>query len=322
MFDPNTFFEMEERVPVSDHSLWVERYRPRNFEDFIGNSTLKETLKMWVEKKDIPHLLLYSSPGTGKTSLGKMIVDLIPCDYLIINASDENGVDSIRDKVQEFCMTMGMRNLKVMFLDEADRLTPDAQGILRNLMETYSHSTRFILTCNYKDKITPAIWSRCQTFEVRPPSKSEVAKHLVGILKKEEIQYQTEDVVFIVNSYFPDLRKIINYTQQSSIEGELKIARASAAEQDYKTKLVELLKEARTRTRVFDEIRQLVADASFSNYDEVYRYLFDHINEYSPQEKVPMVILNLAESIYQSALVFEREITFVAAMHKLLTILK
>ena len=203
-----------------------------------------------------------------------------------------------------------------------DRLTPDAQGVMRNLMETYSQSTRFILTCNYKDKITPAIWSRCQTFEVRPPSKSEVAKHLVGILKKEEIQYQTEDVVFIVNSYFPDLRKIINYTQQSSIGGELKIARTSAAEQDYKTKLVELLKNCRTTAGVFNDIRQLVADASFSNYDEVYRYLFDHISEYSPPEKVPLVILNLAESIYQSALVFEREITFVAAMHKLLTILK
>ena len=118
MFDPNTFFEMEERVPVSDHSLWVERYRPRTFDDFIGNSTLKETLKLWVEKKDIPHLLLYSSPGTGKTSLGKMIVDLIPCDYFIINASDENGVDDIRYKVQDFCMTMGMQNLKIMFLDE------------------------------------------------------------------------------------------------------------------------------------------------------------------------------------------------------------
>lgn len=322
MFDPNTFFEMEEKAPVSDHSLWVERYRPKAFDDFIGNPTVKETLKLWLEKKDIPHLLLYSSPGTGKTSLGKMIVNLIPCDYLLINASDENGVDDIRVKVQDFCMTMGMQPLKIMFLDEADRLTPDAQGVLRNLMETYSHSTRFILTCNYKDKITPAIWSRCQTFEIRPPSKGEVAKHLVGILTKEKVTFKMEDVVFIVNSYFPDLRKIINYAQQSSINGELKIAKANAADQDYKTKLVELLKLSQTKAGVFNDIRQLVADASFSNYDEVYRYLFDHINDYASADKAPLVILNLAEAIYQSALVFEREITFVAAMHKLIAVLK
>lgn len=321
MFDPNTFFEMEEKPQVSDHSLWVERYRPKQFSEFIGNQTVKETLELWLTKKDIPHLLFFSSPGTGKTSLGKMISDLIPCDSLIINASDENGVDDIRNKVQDFCITMGMNPLKIMFLDEADRLTPDAQGILRNLMETYSHSTRFILTCNYQEKITPAIKSRCQSFEIKPPSKGEVAKHLVKILTKENVKYQMQDVAFIVNSYFPDMRKIINFAQQSSINGELKIAKANTADQDYKTKLVELLKTP-TKVGVFNDIRQLVADASFSNYEEVYRYLFDHVNDYASADKAPLVILNLAEAIYQSALVFEREITFVAAMHKLLAVLK
>jgi DNA polymerase III delta prime subunit len=312
-------FEMEKVPKMPDHSLWVERYRPTRFEDFIGSNTVKETLKLWLEKKDIPHLLFYSDPGTGKTTIGKMLVDLIPCDSLMINASDENGVDDIRNKVQDFCMTMGMQSLKIMFLDEADRLTPDAQGIMRNLMETYSHSTRFILTCNYKEKIAPAIWSRCQHFEIKPPSKPEVMAHLVKILDKEKIKYDKKDVAFIVASYFPDMRKIINFAQQSSINGELKIAKANAADHDYKMKLIELLKTP-ARAGVFTEIRQLVADASFSNYEEVYKYLFDHVNEYAPN-KAPEVILNLADSIYQSALVFEREITFVAAMHKLLTVL-
>lgn len=313
-------FEYEAVPEVSDHSLWVERYRPRELKDFIGSQSVKETLQIWLEKKDIPHLLFFSSPGTGKTSLGKIITKHIPCDSLIINASDENGVDDIRNKVQDFCVTMGMQPLKIMFLDEADRLTPDAQGILRNLMETYSQTTRFILTCNYQEKITSAIKSRSQSFEIKPPSKPDVMKHLVRILDTEKITYKPADVAFIVASYFPDMRKIINFAQQSSVNGELKIAKANTADQDFKTKLVELLKTP-SKTGVFNEIRQLVADASFSNYEEVYKYLFDHVNDYAVNKQAE-VILHLADAVYQTALVFEREITFVAAMHKLLSVLK
>jgi DNA polymerase III delta prime subunit len=200
-----------------------------------------------------------------------------------------------------------------------DRLTPEAQCCMRNLTETYSQSTRFILTANYQEKIIPAIKSRFQSFEIKPPSKAEVMKHLVKVLNKENIKYKPEDVAFIVSSYFPDMRKIINFSQQSSINGELKIAKANSADHDFKTKLIELLKTP-SKAGIFTEIRQLVADASFSNYEEVYKYLFDHVNEYAPN-KAPEVILHLADAVYQSALVFEREITFVAAMHKLLTVL-
>ena len=319
MFDPTTFFEMEDKAQVPDHSLWFERYRPRMIEDFIGSPSVLETLKLWLQTKDIPHLLFFSSPGTGKTSLGKMLVNLIPCDSLVINASDENKVDDIRNKVQDFCMTMGVKNLKIMFLDEADRLTPDAQGVLRNLMETYSHSTRFILTCNYKEKITPAIWSRCQTFEIKPPSKAEIMAHMCKILEKEKVAYDKKDVAFIVASYYPDMRKMINFMQQSSINGTLKIAKADAADHDYRVKLLELLKTHK-KVGIFDDIRQLVADAAFSNYEEVYKFLFDKVNDFAGP-KAPEVIVYLAEAVYQSALVFEREITFVAAMHRILTVL-
>ena len=310
---------MEEKVQVPDHSLWFERYRPRKLEDFIGSPSVRETLKIWLESKDIPHLLFFSSPGTGKTSLGKMLVDLIPCDSLVINASDENKVDDIRNKVQDFCMTMGVKNLKIMFLDEADRLTPDAQGVLRNLMETYSHSTRFILTCNYAEKITPAIKSRCQSFEIKPPVKAEIMAHLVKILDKEKVKYTPKDVAFIVASYYPDMRKMINFMQQSSLTGELKIAKANTADQDFRDKLLDMLKNHK-KAGVFDEIRQLVADAAFSNYEEVYKFLFDKVNDYAGQ-KAPEVIIYLAEAVYQSALVFEREITFVASMHRILSCL-
>ncbi len=319
MFDPATFFEMEETPQVSDHSLWVERYRPKSLEDFVGSPALRETVKVWLDNKDIPHMLLWSSPGTGKTSLAKMIIKTIPCDSLMINASDENKVDDIRNKVQEFAITMGVRPLKIMVLDEADRLTPEAQMALRNLMETYSATTRFILTCNYSERMTPAIKSRCQSFEVKPPSKGEIMAHLVKILDKEKVKYDKKDIVFIVASYYPDMRKMINFMQQSSLAGELKIAKANTADQDFREKLVELLKQPK-KAGVFDEIRQLVADAAFSNYEEVYKYLFERVNDYAGN-RAPEVILQLAESVYQSALVFEREITFVAAMHKILAVL-
>jgi DNA polymerase III delta prime subunit len=146
----------------------------------------------------------------------------------------------------------------------------------------------------------------------------EVMKHIVKLLQAENVTYDPKDVAFIVKSYFPDMRKIINFAQQSSVNGELKIAKANAADHDFKTKLVELLKAPTNNT--FNEIRQLVADAAFSNYEEVYKFLFDHVNEYAPNKQAE-VILHLADAVYQTALVFEREITFVAAMHRLLTVL-
>jgi len=319
MIDPLNFFEMEDVPKTSDHGIWAEKYRPTKFEEFIGSNSVKETFQLWLDKKEIPHIFLFGSPGGGKTSLAKIIVQNIPCDSMIVNASDENSIDDIRNKVQDFAITMGIQPLKIIILDEFDRVSPEGMCLLRNLMETYSYSTRFILTANYQEKIIPAIKSRCQSFEIKPPSKSEVMKHIVKILDKEKITYKMEDVAFIVSSYFPDLRKIINFTQQSSINGNLKIAKANSADQDFKTKLIEMLKTP-SKSGIFNDIRQLVADASFSNYEEVYKYLFDHVNDYAGN-KAPEVILHLADAVYQSALVFEREITFVAAMHKLLTVL-
>ena len=312
--------EMEEMPPVSDHTIWCERYRPKKLKDLIATPALKESIETWIAQKDIFHIFLYGSPGCGKTSIAKILVDSIPCDSLFINASDENSVDVMRNKIQDFAMTIGLQPLKIIVLDEFEKTTPDAQCILRNIMETYSQSTRFILTANYQEKVIPAIKSRCQSFEIKPVSKPEAMAHLVHILDKEKIKYEKKDVAFIIQSYFPDLRKIINFTQQSSITGELKIAKASTADQDYRNKLVELLKTP-SKAGVFTQIRQLVADAAFSNYEELYKYLFEKVDDYAPNKQAE-VILNLADAVYQSSLVFEREITFVATMHKLLTALK
>ena len=313
-------FELEEPAQVTSHTILVEKYRPKNLDELICSSEMRNTLKSWIDKQEVPHILLYSAPGTGKTSIAKILINHIQCDSLIINASDENSVDDIRNKVQDFAMTMGIQPLKIIFLDEADRMTPEAQGALRNIMETYTKSTRFIFTANHQEKITAAIKSRCQSYEVAPPSKVDVMKHLVKILSFEKILYKNEDLAFIVGSYFPDIRKIINFTQQSSIDGELKIQKADSADHDYKVKLVELLKQSK-KTNNFNEIRQLVADASFSNYEEVYKYLFSSVDTYA-LENAPEVILHLAEAVYQSSLVFEREITFIAAIHKIITAIR
>jgi replication factor C small subunit len=311
--------EMEDKPDVYHHSLWCEKWRPHTVEDFMGGDLVKETLKIWLKNKDIPQLFFFGSPGCGKTSLAKILIRHIPCDSLMINASDKNSVDDIRTEVQDFAMTMGIQPLKIIVLDEFDRTSPEAQCILRNLMETYSASTRFILTANYQEKIIPAVKSRCQSFEIKLPSMSAAMAHLVKIFDAEKVVYKKEDIAFIVKSYYPDLRKMINFAQQSSLTGELKIAKANAADQDFREKLVELLKQSK-KAGIFDEIRQLIADAAFSNYEEVYKYLFDRVSDYAGA-KAPEVILYLADAVYQSALVFEREITFVATMHRILLVL-
>ena len=171
-----------------EHSLWVERYRPDTLSGYVGNEHILEKVRIYIQNEDVPHLLFFGGAGTGKTTLAKIITNQIDCDLMYINASDENNVDTVRDKIRGFASSMGFRKWKVIILDEADYLTPNAQAALRNLMETFSKTTRFILTCNYVEKIIDPIQSRCQTFGITPPSKKEVAIRLKEILDLEGVQ--------------------------------------------------------------------------------------------------------------------------------------
>lgn len=304
----------------TSHYLWAEKYRPQNLEGFIGNESVKENVQNFIDQKDLPHLLFYGTAGTGKTTLAKLLVKQIPCDHIYINASDERTIDTIRDKIVGFASTVSFEPLRIIILDEADYLPALSQAALRNVMETYSTHSRFILTCNYIERMTSPIVSRCGGgMKIEPPCKEGIAEHLAMILSMEEVQFKVEDIAFIVNSYYPDVRKIINFAQQNTAEKKLKIAAENCVEHDYREKLLQLLKTPK-KAGVFDELRQLVADAQFSNYDEVYRYLFDKVSEYA-RGKEPQIILELADSVYQSSLVFEKEITFVAMMQKILKIL-
>ena len=302
---------------MSEHSLWVEKYRPTDLSTYIGNEHLKDKVKIYLESEDVPHLLLYGKAGTGKTTLAKIITKNIDCDYLYINASDENKVDDVRNKIKTFASSVGFKSLKVIILDECDYLTPNAQAALRNLMETFSKHCRFILTCNYVERIIDPIQSRCQSYKVVPPSKKEVAQQLVHILKEENCQFELDDIALIVNAGYPDIRRVINSAQRQIVNGKLKIDVSSVIQNNYKLQLIELI----SNNAKVNDVRQLIADNSVTDYSELYRLLYDEIESYSKDNQAGC-ILALAEGQYQDVNVVDKEINFMSTIIKLMRVIK
>ena len=311
-----SFFEQKEEMV--DNSLWVEKYRPIKLDDYVGNEHLKEKVSGYIESEDVPHLLLFGRAGTGKTTLAKLIVKSIECDYMVINASDENNVDTVRNKVKNFASSQGFKKYKIIILDEFDYMTPNAQAILRNLMETFSKHCRFILTCNYVEKIIDPIQSRCQTFQIVPPSKKEVAVQLDKILKSENIKYDVKDLVPIIDSSYPDIRKIINTCQLNSVKGVLKLSKNDLLDSDFKTKIVDILKASDDSRNKYMKIRQTVADSKVQDFTEMYSLLYDKVDEYA-SGKVSGVILVLAEGQHRDALAVDKEIPFMATILNILS---
>ena len=299
------------------HSLWVEKYRPKDLSTYIGNEHLKSKVGIYLESEDVPHLLLYGRAGTGKTTLAKIITKNIDCDYMYINASDENKVDDVRNKIKTFASSVGFKSLKVIILDECDYLTPNAQAALRNLMETFSKHCRFILTCNYVERIIDPIQSRCQSYKVVPPSKKEVAQQLCDILDNENHLYKLNDVALVVNAGYPDIRRVINSAQRQVVNGKLKIDTSSVIQNNYKLQLLDMLSNGAK----LNEIRQLIADNSISDYAEIYKLLYDEVETYG-KSKVAECILNIAEAQYQDVNVVDKEINFMSLIIRLLRVIK
>ena len=201
--------------------LWVEKYRPTTLEEYVGNETIKDKIADYLKQGSIQNLLFHGVAGTGKTTLAKLIAKNLNCDLLYINASDERGIDTIREKIIPFASSMSFNDIKIVILDEADYITPQAQATLRNTIESCSKTTRFILTCNYLERIISPLQSRCQTFEITPPSKLEVTSKCQNILLEESVTYT--DIHEVINTHYPDIRKIINTLQGSVIDGQIKI---------------------------------------------------------------------------------------------------
>ena len=298
-----------------DHSLWVEKYRPTSMDTYIGNEHLKSKVSIYLESGDLPHLLLYGRAGTGKTTLAKLLVNNIECDYLYINASDENNVETVRTKVKQFASTMGFKDMKIVILDECDYITPNAQAALRNLMETFSRHCRFILTCNYVERIIDPIQSRCQSFQIIPPDRKQVATHLSNILSKESVQYEVDDIVTIVNSGYPDIRRVINSSQQQVVNGELVVDKSTIMQNDYKLKVLELLKQ--DKKSAFNGIRQVLLDSKVTDYAELFRLLYDNIEEYATGH-LAEVILVIAKYELSDAHVVDKEINAMAMIVEIL----
>jgi DNA polymerase III delta prime subunit len=304
----------------SEHSLWVEKYRPSKLEDYVGNEHLKSKVAGYIESGDIPHLLLYGKAGTGKTTLAKLIVNSVDCDYMIINASDENNVDTVRNKVKNFASTIGFRQSKIIILDEFDYMTPNAQAILRNLMETFSKHCRFILTCNYVEKVIEPIQSRCQTFQIVPPTKKDVAVQISKILQSEGVKFEIKDLVPIIDSAYPDIRKIINTCQLNSIKGELKLDVQNLLENDYKTKIIDILKSKDDKRNKYMKLRQTLIDSRATDFTELYTLLYDKVEEYA-EGKTANVILEISDGQRNAFLSIDKEIPTAATLIKILNII-
>ena len=306
-------------VTNDKNTLWVEKYRPTSLESYIGNKHLKTKIEDAIESGDLPHLLLYGKAGTGKTTLAKLLVKNIDCEYLYINASDERRVEVI-DKIRPFSGSLGFANMKIVILDEVDYITPTSQAALRNIMETYSNHCRFILTCNFVERIIDPIQSRCQAYNLTPPSKKEVAVHLGKILDNEVIKYKNEDIAFIINSCYPDIRRVLNSAQRQSVDGNLELDKTSIIQNDYKMKVLDILKNQDKRN-AFNNIRQLLLDSEVKDYSELFRLLYDEVDDWG-KGHVAQCILTLAKYQQSDAIVVDKEINAMSMVIELLGVVK
>lgn len=299
------------------HKLWVERYRPSSIDEYVfSNDQQRAAILRMLNDKSIPHLLFSGIQGSGKTTLARILInDIIEddTDVLIVNASDERGIDTFRDKIKSFATTMPTGTFKIILLEEADALTPDAQQALRRFMEEYADVARFILTCNYDSKIIPPIKSRCQQFVFRASDRNDIAEFLVNILASEKVSFGLELLDKYITYGYPDIRKIVNSLQQNTVDGTLQEPKFEGGGSDYKVKLLSLIE-----SNQWTEARKLVcATITPDQWEDVYRFLYETISrgsKFQDKDKWEEAIVIIAEHLYKHTFCADAEINFTAMM--------
>ena len=298
--------------------LWVEKYRPKTTTDYVWiDKHQKQMVETWIKEGYIPQLLLAGNAGAGKTTLAKILVNQLgvdPAECLHINASRDNGVDVLRTKITNFCSTMANGPFKIVLLDEADYITPNAQAILRGMMEQYHEGVRFILTCNYPNKIIPALHSRLQTISFKTLDQVEFTVRLGQILATERIEFDMETLDTYVKACYPDLRKAINTVQMRSTSDRLEATQIEDAESDYKLAMVDLFRQGRLR-----EARNLIIkQISLEEYHDMYRFMYRNLDLWgSDEDTKDQALLLIRKGLVNHGLVADPEINLSATFVEL-----